>query len=181
MTQPAAVQLEEQQQKQREAITQFETHFQYDGQFMHSMLTHAPQAYTTFENFLPMAHFRDQLPLAEYWLAKIAAMQVEDCGACLQLNVRMAQEQGVSGEWIRGALAGGDSLPEPLAQVVQYARQVAAQTGVDGALAARIQATFSSGQLAELGLAVASAKVFPTIKRAMGMIQSCSLVQVDVA
>ncbi|MEE2733253.1 MAG: hypothetical protein VYA55_20710 [Pseudomonadota bacterium] len=161
-------------------ITDFETHYAYDAGFMRDMLHHTPNAFDLFQQFLPMARHRELLTVNDYWVAKIAAMMVEDCGACLQLNVRMAREQEVSVDLVKAALAGGADLPEPLHQLFQYAQQVAGQGVVDSDLMAQMRSRYSKGQLLELGLCVASAKVFPTIKRALDEKLSCALIQVEI-
>lgn len=161
-------------------IAEFEAHYHYDAGFMKEMVQHAPSAYDHFQQFLPMARHREQLTAETYWIAKIAAMMVEDCGACLQLNVRMAREQNVDSHLIRAALDGGNDLPKPLKTVFHYAQQVAGQGSVDSDLMARIQSQYSRGQILELGLCIASAKVFPTIKRAIDDKPSCALINVEI-
>lgn len=161
-------------------IEDFEAHYQYDAGFMKEMVQHAPNAYDHFQQFLPMARHREQLPLEVYWIAKLAAMMVEDCGACLQLNVRMAREQEVGVDLIQSTLAGGKQLPEHLQAVFHYAQQVAGQGNVDADLMQQIQNRYSRGQLLEMGLCIASAKVFPTIKRAINEKPSCALIKVEV-
>ena len=116
----------------------------------------------------------------DYWVAKLAAMQVEDCGDCLQLNVRMALEGGFPKPLVEAVLSGGRTLPEMLKDVYDYAKHVAANNIIDFELMDRITDRYDKGALLELGLCVATAKVFPTIKRALGYTKSCSLVEIEV-
>ncbi|WDE07197.1 hypothetical protein SG34_010040 [Thalassomonas viridans] len=162
-------------------INEFESHYQYDSGYMRELLASSPQAYQHFADFLPMAHFRELLTPEDYWIAKIAVMQVADCGACLQLNIRMAQEQGVAGDLILALLNAGDSLTPGQRELRDYARQLVMPAGVEPALMQTMQARYSRGQLLEFGLCAASAMVFPTIKRAIAEIQSCVIPEIEVA
>lgn len=168
-------------QEQLQQLTNFENHYQYDAQYLKDMLTLAPSSYEKFAGFQPMAHHRDLLPLDAFWIAKIAGMQTEDCGGCLELNVKMAKEQGVASDLLKAALKGGQDLPADLNLVYRYARQVAAQGSVDEAILSDMENTYSQGQRLEFGLAIAAAKVFPTIKRAVGMKEACALISIDAA
>lgn len=162
-----------------EQINDFEAHYQYDTTFMRELLESSLQGFETFNNFLPMAHYREKLPLQDFWIAKIAAMQVEDCGECLQLNVKMAQEAGVSRQIVKACLENGVGLNEALIDLYEFSRLVAKAQVLDARLEQRIAQRYSHEELLELGIAIASAKVFPTIKRAIGYTKSCSLIQVE--
>lgn len=164
----------------RKQITDFEARYKYDGTYMRELLEWSPEGLSKFANFLPLSNHREKLSPEEYWVAKLAAMQAEDCGDCLQLNVRMALEGGVSKQLIEAAVKGGNSLPENLQYVYLYAKAVAAHAGIDAALMDRIVARYNKGQQLEFGLCIATAKVFPTIKRALGYTKSCKLVQIEV-
>lgn len=161
-------------------IRDFSTHYQYDNTFEEELLEHSAEGYKKFADFKPMAGHLEKLDMASFWIVKLAAMQVEDCGHCLQLNVRMALEYGVSKELVESALNGGSGLPEELFELHQFAVSVAAQKNPEDELMESIQKRFDKGALLEIGLAIASAKVFPTIKRALGYTRSCSLITVEV-
>ncbi|GLQ32571.1 hypothetical protein [Litoribrevibacter albus] len=168
-------------QEQLQQLTDFENHYQYDAQYLKDMLTLAYSSYEKFAGFQPMASHRDLLPLEAFWVAKVAGMQTEDCGGCLELTIKMAKEQGVSSDILNAALKGGQALPEALQVVYQYARQVAGQGQVDQEVMDAISESFSKGQLLEFGVIIAATKVFPTVKRAVGMKEACALISVDAA
>lgn len=165
----------------QQAIDAFESHYQYDCTYMRQLLASSPEAYQLFADFLPMAQFRQRLPLNEYWVAKLAVMQQADCGACLQLQVKMAIEQGVSTTLIQSTLNNHKPLPETLQQVKDYAQQLTLPAGVDSELMQTMRERYDQGQLLEFGLCAASATVFPTIKRAIAEIQSCAVIDIEVA
>ena len=57
---------------------------------------------------------------------------------------------------------------------------MAAQGSVEPELMEAMQQAYSKGQLLELGVAIASAKVYPTIKRALGLTQACQAVTITL-
>lgn len=161
-------------------INDFETHYKYDGAYMHDLLDYLPTGLAKFNNFLPLSSHIEKLSPEDYWVAKLATMQVEDCGECLQLNVRMAIEAGVSKDLVRSVVDGGDTLPENLKDVYRYAQSIARHEQPDDRVLERIEARYDKGSLLEFGLCIASARVFPTIKRAVGYGKSCSLIEIEV-
>jgi len=165
---------------EKKQIDDFEAHYQYDSTYMREMLAHTPKAYAMFVHVLPLANYREILEPDAYWVAKLAALQVEDCGDCLQLNVRMALEADVTKQIVEAVIDGGDKLPQNLHDVYAYATQVADQVTPDVRLMTRIEAQYSKGALMEFGLCIATAKLFPSIKRALGYTKSCSLIKLEV-
>jgi alkylhydroperoxidase family enzyme len=163
----------------RKEIDEFEARYRYDSTYLRELLEHSPEGYAKFDNFMPLAGHREKLDPTAYWVAKLAAMQVEDCGDCLQLNVRMALENKVSKQVIESVLKGGKGLPEDLHDLYQFAVNVAAHNSTEIGLAERIETRFDKGALLELALCIATAKVFPTIKRTLGYTRSCSLVEIE--
>jgi len=161
-------------------INNFEAHYQYDTTYMRELLEHSPEGYKKFSDFLPLVRYRKVLPSDAYWVAKLAAMLVEDCGDCLQLNVRMALEDDVPKKVIKSVLNGGDQLGEKLGDLYVFSTGVAAHAQIEGELEERINGFFGKEALLELSLCIATAKVFPTIKRALGYTRSCCLVEIKV-
>lgn len=163
-------------------IEAFEARYGYDGTYMHELLEASPGGYERFTAFRPMALYREAAPTEAFYLAKIAAMQHEDCAGCLQLTVRQALEAGVDPAVVRAALDGGGDLEPDLADVYRFAADVAANRPRDTSRDARLRRTLGETAIAELALAIAGARVFPTIKRALGHGgDRCALVTVDLA
>ncbi len=163
------------------AIDAFEARYGYDSTYMRDLLAHSPAGYAKFEAFMPLASHREALPLVDYWIARIATMQAEDCGHCLQLNVRMALEAGVPRELVQAVVAAPATLPTALAELYAHVRAVAANSApVASELAERVLSRYSEEGRQELALCVAAARVFPAIKRTLGLSRSCSLISIDV-
>jgi alkylhydroperoxidase family enzyme len=123
----------------------------------------------------PLGNHRKRLPKAAFHLARIVATQEEDCGACVQIAVNLALRDGVPLQYLRSTLERHyGELPGFLQEVCEFAESVS--KGWDHPDArAKINERFGAEGLTELAFAIAAARVFPTIKRAMGYAQSCSV------
>jgi len=162
-----------------EQIEGFEKHYQYDASFLKTMRRESPGAFAAYCHFAVMGRFQGSLPPEVSFVAKIAAIMTEDCGPCTQLNVRMAREAGVSAEVIRATIGRGGELPAELELVRQYAIGVATNQLEDGLLE-KVRAQYGQAGLAELGIGIAAARVYPCLKRALGFAgKSCELVELD--
>jgi alkylhydroperoxidase family enzyme len=169
------------QQEHLQFLEGFSAHYRYDANYIREFLQGSPEGYAKLHDFLPLAAHREFLPLDSYWVAKLAASQVADCGQCLQLSVRMALEAGVSPQLVRACIQGGSKLPEELKDIFDFATGVASYRSIDPLLGERIEAQLDKSQRTEMGVAIATASMFPTIKRALGYTQSCSLVEIEFA
>ena len=167
--------------KSLEMLEGFQAHYDYDTSYMKEMLKENPEAYATFEAFLPMANFVKNTPKEVLYVVKLTSMKNEDCGACLQLNVDMAVEAGVEKEIIKEVVFNeGKNLSSTLKEVYDFTLLVANNQSIDTILYDKITTTYSKDILVEISLAIASAKIFPTIKRVLNDFRSCSMIQIKV-
>ncbi|WP_299583811.1 hypothetical protein [uncultured Microbulbifer sp.] len=167
------------EQQRLEEMDAFSQKYRYDMDYLREFLRSSPEGFEKFANFQPLSMHREFLPLEVFWVSKLAAMQVADCGACLQLNVRMALEADVEPHLVRACIQGGSNLPEPLKDIFDFATALASYKNIDPVLDQRIGTQLDQRQRIELGVSVATASVYPTIKRAMGHTQSCSLIEIE--
>lgn len=158
---------------ERTAIQAFGRQYDYDVSYLERMLDGSPGAYDAFVAGQPMCLFRSELPLDAHFIARIAAMQGEDCGACAQLNVAMAIEAGVDRELLRTLLERPAELPGPLQDVYRHTRAVASNVAVDPERAERIRAEFGDAAFTELAVVIAGSRIYPTAKRALLMDGAC--------
>ncbi len=169
------------EKKSLEMLEGFGSHYDYDTTYMKEMLNVAPNAFEKFESFLPMASFVQSAPKDVIYLVKLAAMKNEDCGACLQLNVDMAIEAGVDKNIIKEVIFNeGKNLPLSLKDIYKFTLLVSNNKIIDDTLYDKIYETYSKEIMVEVSLAIASAKVFPTIKRVLNDIKSCSVIKIKV-
>ncbi len=121
-----------------------------------------------------------RLPREAFHIARLAATLAEDCGACVQIIVNVAQLEQVSASILNAALRQDlEALPPELADVFRFAQTVA-RGGDDLELRVKLRTLHGEEGLVELALAIAAARVLPTVKRALGHAQSCSIVRPEV-
>src|SRR5712692_3611012 len=134
-----------------------------------------------FAKFLAVDEYRRVLPPGPCYVARIVATRHEDCGTCVQIAVNQAKKAGVPTELLRAVLDGKlDALPEELREAYRFAEAVLTANGEEDAWRERIRLRYGHEGLIEMALAIASCRVFPIIKRALGYAVSCSAVAVRV-
>jgi alkylhydroperoxidase family enzyme len=134
-----------------------------------------------FAKFLAVDEYRRVLPPGPLYVARIVATRHEDCGTCVQIAVNQARKAGVPAELLRAVLNGNlDALPEESRDAYRFAEAVLTVNGDEDALRERIRLRYGDEGLIEMALAIATCRVFPTIKRALGYAVSCSAVAVRV-
>lgn len=134
-----------------------------------------------FLMFLPLAAYRRRSDPALVHAVRIVATQHEDCGPCVQIAVNAALDDGMEPQAIRAVLDRSHELmPGTLSLVVRFAEGVLARDGSEEESRNEIERQLGATVLTELSLAIASARVFPTVKRGLGFARSCSLVKVAV-
>jgi alkylhydroperoxidase family enzyme len=134
-----------------------------------------------FAKFLSVDEYRRVLPPVPCYVARIVAVRDEDCGTCVQIAVNQARKAGVAEEHLRAVLDRKlDGLPEELKDAYCFAEAVVTRNGDEDPLRERIRLRYGDEGLIEMALAIASCRVFPVTKRALGYAVSCSSVPVRV-
>lgn len=162
----------------RRFIKSFEKRYRYDASYLHEVLASSTGAFKAFSRLDEPGQYRRALSPEAFFVSKIAAAQTEDCGPCTELNVRMAQECGVSDELLRQALSGEGLSPE-LSELRDFCMAVATNAVRPGQVE-RIRQVHGREALAELALSIASMRFYPCMKRALGYDQSCSTTPIQV-
>ena len=161
-------------------IDAFGEHYGYDVTYMHELHEASPEGYALFESVIPMASYRKHLSLDASTVARVTVMQHEDCGPCLQLAIDMAKEAGVASDLLRAALDKNTPMDEPYETLRRYIQNVINNTPIEPETEEKMYSHYGAQGMAELALAIAACRMFPTIKRALGHAKSCSLVSVGV-
>src|SRR6516164_4225158 len=127
------------------------------------------RAFFKFAKFLAVDEYRRVLPPGPCYVARIVALRHEDCGTCVQIAVNQAKKAGVPPELLRAVLDGKlDALPEEVREGNDFAEAVLRANGDDDGWRERIRLRYGDEGLIEMALAIATCRVFPTIKRALG-------------
>jgi alkylhydroperoxidase family enzyme len=134
-----------------------------------------------FAKFLSVDEYHRVLPPAPCYVARIVAVRDEDCGTCVQIAVNQAKKAGVPAAQLQAVLAGSvEELPQELSEAYRFAEAVVTRNGDEDALRERIRQRYGDEGLIEMALAIASCRVFPVTKRALGYAVSCSATPVRV-
>ena len=160
----------------REKIRGFGRHYDYDVSYIEQLLDASPGAFLAFEAAMPMGTYHNAAPADLLYIAKIAAMRIQDCGPCTELGVKKAREAKVPESVIQGALHGGKGLAPLQLDVYHYAQAVISYEDLPPDLLSRLESALGREVLAELALALVAARLYPTLKHALGHAKSCSLV-----
>jgi alkylhydroperoxidase family enzyme len=134
-----------------------------------------------FAKFLAVDEYHRALPAGPCYVARIVAVRDEDCGPCVQIAVNQALKAGVPAAQLQAVLDGRlDDLPEELREAHHFAEAVVTRNGQEDAWRERIRRRYGDEGLIEMALAIASCRVFPITKRALGYAVRCSDVAIRV-
>ncbi|MBA2115988.1 hypothetical protein [Bremerella alba] len=166
-------------QEAKESLEQFGQHFDYDNGYLIQLLEDSPEAFETFAAAQAMPNFHKVLPLEAFYVAKVAVMKTEDCGPCMNLSLKMGAEQGVDRELLKAIVQAPQSLPQPLRDVHDHAMAVIQNENDDADRMERIRNHYGIEAFAELAVVIVGCRIYPTLKRAMGMANHCELTKLD--
>ncbi|MEM6568716.1 MAG: hypothetical protein AAF726_21245 [Planctomycetota bacterium] len=163
-------------------LSAFETRYAYDAGYLHELVNASEGAYEAFAAAQGLPAFRWALPTDAHFVALVATMRFEDCGACANLNLKMAAESGVDRPILRALVVDPASLPGHLRDIHDHARHVATREPAapdDLDRVDRLRAHYGEEAFAELAAAITGARLYPTMKRAMGRFVACEPLTYD--
>jgi hypothetical protein len=157
-----------------------EKHYGYDAGYMHSVIDTSPSGALKFAMVAMMSLHQKNVSGDAFYAAKLAGALTEDCGPCTQLCVDMATEAGVEPAKIAALLRGDIDQAGPDAALgFRYGIAVAANSDTCLALVETVREKFGEEGLVSLAFSVTSARMYPTLKRALGHGVACSKIQVS--
>jgi hypothetical protein len=161
-------------------LASFERDYDYDTTYLRRIAQTSGSAFLRFFLFSLFADHREETPAEAWFIAKLASVVREDCGPCTQLVVRMAEEHDVPADDIRGALSGDErAMSSNAALALRFTNAVSDRDILEASrLRAEVIERWGERALVTLAFAMASARVYPTIKYALGQGQACSRVTV---
>jgi alkylhydroperoxidase family enzyme len=138
-------------------------------------------AFFKFMGFVPMAAHHGGTPRRMLFAARFLATQREDCGTCVQIVVNQAIRENVSVEIIQALIDDDPSgLDQETRLVVEFTRAVLDNTDDQERLREELRASTGERAIVDLSLAIASARVFPMLKRSLGYAVSCQKVNLRI-
>jgi hypothetical protein len=166
----------------RSRLAAFERRYGYDTGYVRLLLDTDTRAFLAYAKVEAMSNYHRGAPKDAWYAAKLVGAIAEDCGPCSQLVVALAQKDGVRGDTLAAVLGGDDdALPSDVRLAVRFARATLAHDPAADDLREQIVAAWGAKGLVSIAFAIASARVFPTVKYALGFGRACQRVIVDGA
>jgi hypothetical protein len=164
----------------RRRLNAFARDFNYDVSYMQEMYNVSPRAFFRFSKILGISSHREGVPKEAWFAAKLVATLNEDCGPCTQLVVTMAEREGLSAAAIRSVLAGKEGeMPPDAALGYRFSRAVMRRDITESdRLRGEIVSRWGKKAVVSLALTIASSRVYPTVKYALGHGHACTRVNV---
>jgi hypothetical protein len=160
-------------------ISRMEADWNYDASYMRDVLATSPWTFLKF-GFVTAVVPRRDAPAEALAAAGLVGTLTEDCGPCTQISLDMAARGGVKPEVLRAILAGDEAaMGESAALAYRFAR-ASLERRLEEADALRDEVVRRWGQkgLVALALALTTARMYPTLKYALGHGKACSRVTV---
>jgi hypothetical protein len=160
-------------------LTGFEKTWGYDASYMRYVLAASPASLLRF-SFIPGLVDQKAAPPEALAAAGIAGTVVEDCGPCTQIGVDMAAAGGVKPEVLRAILAGDEEgMGETAALAWRFANaSLARDMARADPLREEIVRRWGDKGLVAISFAITTARMYPTLKYALGYGKACSKVVV---
>lgn len=157
----------------------FEREWGYDMGYARALLAVGVAPLMAFMRATKVGQWQGGLPDEVWHAARLAAIVGEDCGPCAQLVVSMAERAGVAPVVLRGVAGGDDeALPDDVRVAVQFVRAAAARSAAVDDLREAVEARWGPAGVVGLTFALLAARMYPTVKYALGYGRACVRLQV---
>jgi len=159
----------------RRWIDKFERTWNYDASYLRELLDADPRAMLAFGKVSGLSSYRKDVPLAAFYAAAIAGTMAEDCGPCTQIGIDMAQRQGVDPAILR-AIVMRDlaAMPFEVALAFRFTEATLAHAPKADDLREEVVRRFGKRGLVSLAFAMTGARLYPTLKYALGHGKACT-------
>ena len=159
----------------RRQIAAFERTWNYDASYIREMIDVDPRAMMAFGKVQGLSRYRKSVPLEAYCAAGLIAVMAEDCGPCTQLGIDMAQRQGARPAILRAIVAHDYvAMPEDVALAARFTEATLCHAPEADDLREEVLRRWGKRGLISLAFAILSARMYPTLKYALGHGQACT-------
>jgi hypothetical protein len=163
----------------RRRLDAFQRKFDYNLDYARDILDADLTAFLRFARLGGLSVYRRDVPLDTYYAVKLTGTLSEDCGPCTQLMVAMALHDGVAPQVVAGVLGRNeDRLDDAVRLGVRFARATLAHDPAADELRDDIVGRWGPRGLVSLAFAIAAARVYPTLKYALGHGKTCQRIVV---
>jgi uncharacterized protein YjeT (DUF2065 family) len=153
----------------------FERDTGYDATYVREMLDADVKAVMALFKVQGLARYRKDVPREPWYAAALVGVLAEDCGPCTQLVITMAEREGVNPDTLRAIVAGDlRAMPDDVVVAYRFAKASLAHSPAADELRAEVVERWGKRGLISLALALASSRVYPTVKYALGHGKACT-------
>lgn len=164
------------------ALVRFERQWNYDASYAHEMIDADPRAAWRFQRATGLGKYRKAAPAAALAAAGITAVRHEDCGPCTQLAVAMAERAGIDPAVLRAVLTDTPFAMTPeVALAWRFTRATLDHDPLADEYREEIARRWGPKAVLSLVFAMVTARMYPTVKYAMGHGKACTRIVVDGA
>ena len=163
----------------RRVISAFERQWNYDASYLKEIIDVSPRAAWRFFSAARLGSYRRDVPVEALVAAGMTAVRAEDCGPCTQLGALMAERQGVRPEVLCAILEDDPAaMPDDVALAWRFTKAVLAHDSSADDYRAVILERWGRRAVVTLAFAITTARIYPTVKYAMGHGKACTRVVV---
>jgi hypothetical protein len=156
-------------------IAAFERTWNYDVAYMHEVTDVDPRALFAFGKAQALGKYRKDIPPAPYWSAGIVTVMAEDCGPCTQLTIEMAERAGVDPAILRAVVARDyQKMPYEVALAVRFTEAALRHAPQADDLREEVIRQWGKRGLLSLAFIMLTARMYPTLKYALGYGKACT-------
>ena len=153
----------------------FERNTGYDVTHVREMLDADIKAVMALFKVQGLARYRKDVPREPWYAAALVGVLAEDCGPCTQLGITMAEHEGVNPDTLRAIVAGDlRAMPDDVVVAYRFAKASLAHNPAADELRSEVVERWGQRGLISLSFALASSRVYPTVKYALGHGKSCT-------
>jgi hypothetical protein len=166
----------------RRIISAFERQWNYDASYLREIIDASPRAAWRFSSAARLGNYCRDVPMEAWFAAGITAVRSEDCGPCTQLGTAMAERKGVRPEILRAVLTDDvAAMTDDVALAWRFTKATLAHDAAADDYRAVILQRWGSRALVSLAFAITAARIYPTVKYAMGHGKACTRIVVGGA
>jgi hypothetical protein len=166
----------------RRSVSAFERQWNYDAGYLRQIIAVSPRAAWRFVNAARLASYSRDVPIEALVAAGLTAVRSEDCGPCTQLGTAMAERRGVRPEVLRAILTDDvAAMPDDVALAWRFTKAVLAHDAAADDYRAVILERWGPRAVVSLAFAITTARIYPTVKYALGHGKACTRVVVGGA
>ena len=157
----------------------FERDTGYDVTYVREMLDADVKAVMTLFKVQGMARYRKDVPREPWYAAALVGVLAEDCGPCTQLGITMAEREGVHPDTLRAIVAGDlRAMPDDVVVAYRFAKASLEHSPAADELRSEVVERWGQRGLISLAFALASSRIYPTVKYALGHGKACTRLSV---